>query len=185
MFQAVLQSIRGFGYFSDEQLTQLGACLVVHSLKRGDLLIREGQTCRSFYFVHAGAFRQYQVLGDGTEITLNLFMENDWVMEYKSLITQLPAATVIEAEEDSEVLELSLLDFHELVKSSDTFFKIGKILESGVLNQDFQRLSPEAKYELLLNTRPQLLQKFSLKTIASFLGMTPETLSRVRRRIIS
>jgi CRP-like cAMP-binding protein len=93
MFQGIRQSILSFGNFSDQQLAQITAFLHPHSLRKGDRLIREGQTCRDFYFINTGAFRQFQLLDDGTEATLNLFVENDWVIEYKSMITQTPATT--------------------------------------------------------------------------------------------
>jgi CRP-like cAMP-binding protein len=187
MYERVRQSILGFGYFSDEQLAQLTDRLRPQRFQKGTPLIREGQTCSCFYFVNTGAFRQFQVLEDGAEAILNLFVENDWVLEYKSLINQKPALTVTEATEDSEVLGLSLLDFHELVKTSDIYFRIGKIFEYGSGNPDFQsnRITPEEKYRLLLSSRPLIVQKFPLRTIASYLCMTPETLSRVRRKIIS
>lgn len=187
MFEPVRQSIRSFGNFSDERLAQLTACLRPYTIEKGSRLIRESQICQTFYFVNVGAFRQYQVLDDGTETIVNLFVENDWIFEYKSLITQTPAVTNTEATEDSEALALSLLDFHELVKASDEFFRIGKIFEYGNIGQDFRdnRISPEAKYKLLLASKPSIIQRFPLKIVASYLGMTPETLSRVRRKIIS
>jgi hypothetical protein len=67
------------------------------------------------------------------------------------------------------------------------FFRIGRIFEQAIQNQDYQhtRISPEEKYALLLKTKPQVIQRFPLKHIASYLGVTPETLSRVRRKMIS
>ena len=69
----------------------------------------------------------------------------------------------------------------------DNFFRLGKLMEQAVQNQDFQnnRLAPEEKYELLLASKPMVFQKFPLKHIASYLGITPETLSRIRRKFIS
>src|SRR5579859_3675162 len=179
MYHRVRQSITGFGNFSNEQLVQLTDCLQLHVVKKGNRLIREGEICRTFYFVNAGAFRQYQVLDDGTEVIVNLFVEDDWIFEHKSLITQSPGVTNIEAMEDSEALALSLLDFHELVKASDEFFRIGRIFEYGSIGQDFRdnRISPEAKYKLLLVSKPMIVRRFPLKIVASYLGMTPETLS--------
>ena len=88
---------------------------------------------------------------------------------------------------DGQVFGLNVQDFHQLVKTSDSFFRLGRIFEQAIQNQDFQhnRLSPEQKYEQLLLTKPELLQHFPLKHIASYLGMTPETLSRIRKKISS
>ena len=102
-------------------------------------------------------------------------------------MTQKPSETVVRATEVSEVFKLSGYDFHELVKISDSFFRMGRIFEQALQNQDYQhnRMTPEEKYALLIASKPQIIQIFPLKYIASYLGMTPETLSRVRRKIIS
>ncbi|MBE7172881.1 MAG: hypothetical protein INR73_20055 [Williamsia sp.] len=73
------------------------------------------------------------------------------------------------------------------MKIYDGFFRMGRIFEQAIQNQDFQHnwLTPEQKYERLLSWKPELLKRFLLKWIASYLGMTPETLSRIRRKISS
>jgi len=126
-------------------------------------LIKEGQVCQSFYFINMGAFRQYKVQDNGEEATLNLFIRTEWMLEYKSFMTQSPAENMIQAVTDSEVFGLSVWDFHDLVKISEMFFRMARILELAIQNTDFQhnRLSPEQKYELLLASKPALLQHFS------------------------
>jgi CRP-like cAMP-binding protein len=109
------------------------------------------------------------------------------MFEYKSFMSQQGSENIIQAVTESEILALTGNDFHELVKISDSFFRLGRVFEMVIQNQDFQhnRLSPEQKYERLLHSKPLLLQNFLLKHIASFLGMAPETLSRIRKKISS
>jgi CRP-like cAMP-binding protein len=187
VFEKITKAIQKFGSFSPEQLTLLFDRLKVMNLEKDESLIREGQVCQSFYFINEGSFRHYIVQDDGIEATLNLFISNDWVLEYKSFMSQQPSESVIRASSDSEIYGLSIWDFHELARVSEGFFRIGRILEVAIQNQDFQhsRLAPEQKYERLMATRPELLHHFPLKIIASYLGMTPETLSRVRKKISS
>lgn len=187
MYELVSRSIHQFGPFSEQQMETLLSRLKHLTVKKDGYLVREEQVCRTFYFVNRGSFRHYRIEDDGTEATLNLYVEGEWVFEYKSFISQQPSAAIIQAAEDSEVFSLSGWDFHELIKISDLYFRLGKIFGQAIQNQDYQhnRLSPEEKYALLLENKPQLLQKFPLKHIASYLGMTPETLSRVRKKISS
>ena len=187
MFTLIKKSLASFGPFSEDQLLNIISRLKVLPVLKGEQLIKEGQFCRDFYFIETGSCRHYRVLDDGTETTLNLYLEGDWLFDYKSFISQQPAEGITAATEDSEILVLSGIDFHELIKISDVFFRVGKIFEVAIQNQAFQqkKMSPEEKYMQLLSTRPQLIQRFPLKYIASYLDMTPETISRVRKKIVS
>jgi CRP-like cAMP-binding protein len=187
MFERVKQSLLSFSSFSPDELNTVVERLKTIPLKKDDFLVTEGHVCREFYFVNKGCFRHYTITDTGLDATINLYIEDEWVFDYKSFIMQRPSENMIQAVEESEVFMLTGYDFHELVKLSDMFFRIGRIFEQAIQNQDYQhtRISPEEKYALLLKTKPQVIQRFPLKHIASYLGVTPETLSRVRRKMIS
>ena len=187
MYENVTSSILRLGNFSEQQLSEIYTRMSFLNMEKGQILLSEGEVCRTFYFVSKGSFRQWTILDSGVEATVNFFIENDWILDHKSFLSQSPSLNTIQAAESSEVYGLTAHDFHELVKISDSFFRLGKIFENSTQNQGFQNnhLSPEERYELLILNKPEIIQKFPLKQVASFLGIAPETLSRIRRKISS
>lgn len=185
MFENIKKSIQTIGKFSEEELALFIDRLKTISLVKDDCLLSEGKICQSIYFVIKGCFRHYYISEEGDEVTLNLLVENDWVLDYSSLTSQKPSTAIIQASEESEVFELSVYDLHALIRISDTFFQIARIFQFAIEQQEIktQKTSPRKKYAFILVNKPKMIQRFPLKYIASYLDMTPETLSRVRRSI--
>jgi CRP-like cAMP-binding protein len=185
MFESIRSSIQNLAYFTDAELALLVGRLKVISLAKGGYLLRENQVCQAVYFVNRGSFRHYQITDEIDETNLNLFIESDWVFDYQSFTSQKPSRAMIQAAEDSEVLALTVHDLHALIAESGSFFRLGHLLESALESSENRtaNLSPETKYRKLLATKPQLIQRFPLRHIASYLGVTPETLSRVRKKL--
>jgi CRP-like cAMP-binding protein len=187
MFNQLRSSLLNYGNFSEWEFGLITERVKAGNHSRQSTVIKTGETCSGLYFINSGSFRQYYVSEDGREIIEDLFMEGEWMLEYKSFTSQKPSATIIEAMEDSETLVLSVYQLHELIQVSNSFFALGRLLERGMQNQQYQnnRLTPEEKYKLLMQNKPALINKFPAMYIASYLGITPETLSRVRRKFIS
>jgi CRP-like cAMP-binding protein len=183
----VCETFQQLGRFSEEDLNLLTHHLKALSIPKDFRLVKEDRVCQSIYFVAHGSFRHYQITDTGKEITQNLYIEKDWVLDYKSFTSQKPSASIIQAMEDSDVLELSIYDLHKLMKTSDVFFQVARIFQFGIEQQEtqIQNTTPKERYEFLLAKKPHVIQRFPLKYIASYLGMTPETLSRVRKSLAS
>jgi CRP-like cAMP-binding protein len=141
----------------------------------------EGEVCSSFYYVLEGSFIQYSLVDDEEHI-IDLHVSHEWLFNQESLTEQSPSTTTIRAYADSEVLCLSLYAFHQLSGQSQAFLQFGKILNQPKYRTFLfdQALSPTDKYNYILKSKPELTQVFPLKMIASYLKVTPETLSRVR-----
>jgi CRP-like cAMP-binding protein len=183
MFSNLETALQQYMRLSADDLATLQTKLQIQTVNKHETILKKGQVCRAVYFVNKGACKQV----DDEETIINLFATNEWMLDFKSFTTQQPAVFSLIAAEDSELFCLTVHDLHELIQSAPVFFQLGKLMEAGHANLSYQnhRLTPEEKYELLLKEKPQYIQLFPAKVIASFLGIAPETLSRVRRKIIS
>lgn len=185
MEEKLLKSFQGFASFSEQEASLIISKTKLRNFRRKETLLKTGETCSAFYFIVEGAIRQYRTTEDLDEITLNLYLENNWVLEHQSFTSQKPSTTTIQAFEDCTVYELEMQAIHELIGRSPSFFQLGKILEQPLRGIElYQNLpTPEEKYRAILKHNPLLIQKFPLKYIASYLKITPETLSRVRNKL--
>jgi CRP-like cAMP-binding protein len=176
-------ALHKLGRFSEEELKKIESCLKVVLLKKNAFLFTEGKTCQSIYFIEKGSLRLFYVNQLGDDITINLFLETGWAFDYQSLTSQKPTLYYLQATEDSELLELNIYDLHRLIKESDSYFQLMRILKIATETPESspEKLSPKEKYIELINNKPNVVEKFQLKHIASYLRITPETLSRIRQ----
>jgi len=156
--------------------------------KKGDLFLAEGQTCKQVGFITKGVLRYY-INHDGVDKTYDFGQENNFVCNYESFLPQTPSTKIIQALEDCELLQISFTDlqiFYQSVKGAERF---GRIVIEQVFVQLLQALSslytdtPENRYKKLSKEHPDLLQRVSQYHIASYVGVKPQSLSRIRKRI--
>lgn len=178
-------SLDNDGNYTKEELELLDENLEYKTVDKNDFILKAGEVCDSVGFVASGAFYQYKYDKDNNIVVSDFYIQNDWVINAKSFTSQKPSEYIIQAFETSSVYLLSIESIHGLIAKSQSFLQMGKILETGNSSTTFFKdiKAPDDKYTLLLNKRPEIIKRFPQKFIASYLNITPETLSRVRKRL--
>jgi len=158
-------------------------------VKTQDILLHEGETARYLYMVISGCLRQYCIREDGTEITFQFFIENQAVSSFESAFTHTPSRSYIEAIEDSTILYVEIADLQRIISTNDvikdffTEYLKQRLIAYINLHSSFVLDSPEKRYITLMDEKPELLERIPLQHIATYLGVTPVTLSRIRKRL--
>jgi len=159
--------------------------------KSNHFLVREGEICQYNYFVSRGSFRMFQVTKDGQELTRYFAFENKFGTNLTSLIEGTPSLENLQAVEPLEVLRISKTDFFRLVESNTAINTIYRnILENAYITSqkriyDLQGMPAVDRLRWLLQQYPMILTRIPSRLIASYLGITPYTLSRLKRQIDS
>lgn len=163
-------------------------CLVVRQLKKGEFLVRAGQVCKYVSFINSGLVRLYYSI-EGKDISTGFAKKGDYTSEYESFLTRRPAAQNIEALTEVEVIELGYDDMQRMYKSYPVFQEFGRKISEMLFIMLNQRntallaLTPEERYTQMIETNASLLQLVPQYMLASFIGVTPEHLSRIRRKL--
>ena len=156
--------------------------------KKGDFFLEEGRICKQVGFVAQGLMRYY-INQDGEEKIYDFSQENEFVCNYESFLPQIPSSKNIQALEDSIVFVISHADlqiFYANVRGGERFGRIAIEAVFVKLLQDISSLyseTPELRYERFLKNHADLQQRISQYHIASFVGVKPQSLSRIRKRI--
>lgn len=175
------------GISEEEELIILSAFETVSIKKKKDLL-EEGTICKYLYFITKGCLRSFYVDSKGVEHIYQIRMENGWISDLESFFTQAPAKYTIEALEDSEMLRISfdrMEKLYEEVPKLERYFRI--LFQKAYINT-LKRLNASMwdtaleRYNEMLKEQPDMFQRVPLVYIASYLGITPESLSRIRKQ---
>ncbi|AXT59592.1 Crp/Fnr family transcriptional regulator [Aquimarina sp. AD10] len=173
---------------SDEDLEQLHSKLVIENYGKGDVLIKQGQICSSLKFVISGVYRVYQ-LNNGKEITsyFNYESRNPFIASFVSLLKAQPSNEIIECIVPGKVLSIKYSYWTALYNISQSFNTFGRLMAefNYILAieriESLQYLSASDRYEKFIKLYPDLLNMIPHHYISSYLGITPESLSRIRK----
>lgn len=189
MNDLLIQKIKEYIDLKEDDIALLGNYFICKPIQKGAFIYQEGDTVKNAFFVKSGLFRTYIIDEQGVEHILQFALPGWWSGDLGSFISGSTTNFYVEALEDSEVLTISKKSWDELLGKAPFYLDYHrKLLEKGLVatqNRLLDAYSTDAKkkYLQLIDSFPDILLRVPQYMIASYLGMTRETLSRVRRHI--
>ncbi len=176
--------------FSSNEKERLQNRLVTRQVPKGHILVDWGEVANEVYFINKGCTRFYYLTDEGKEITGFVFQENMFCGSHESFFSQTPSIQVLETLEDCELVVLSydaLQWAYQAIPKMNILVR--KILELRMANAQKVVASliinkPEDRYSSFLDQHPELVNRIPQHILATYLGITPVSLSRIRKRII-
>ena len=173
---------------SPDEIDFFTSLLQPKSLKAGDFLLREGDVCRYETFVTKGCLKTYYLDKDGVEHIIDFSIEEWWADDLYSFFTQTASKSNIRAIEDSDVLQISknnLETLYQKIPKFERFFRV--LFQNAYITQREQinltlSTTAEERYIHFLKKKPYAEKRFSQKDIASYLGITPQFLSGLKKK---
>jgi CRP-like cAMP-binding protein len=184
-FTQLKKTMNAFYPLPDEDFKRLAAVFHYKKFNKGEVVLQEGKVCRHIYFIIKGCFRIFSV-EDGVDVNVRFFFENSLAADFISLRHQIPSQFYIVALEDTEVLYsykpeyLPVLTFSKSLVMLTTEFFANQFYNEIEHSNSFKLMTPEERYNSLLVSRPKYIQRIPLTYLASYLGMSRKTLTRIR-----
>jgi CRP-like cAMP-binding protein len=192
MHESLINYIKSYSStpLTEGQIELIKNTFIPQKIRKRQYLLQEGQVCKYAAFIVKGAMRQYSIDDNGAEHIVGLLIENWWASDRESYVMLTPSVYNIDAWEDCDMLLVTKADFlnrlsiipaiNELARKLDENYAIAtqKRLKAAI------SLSAEQRYFDLIKNYPEFFQRFPQHMIASYLGITKETLSRIRKQTV-
>jgi CRP-like cAMP-binding protein len=188
-FDLLISNVSRHISLTPEEIEFFTSLLKLRSLANGEFLLHEGEICRYESFVVKGCLKNYYQDENGFEHIIDFLIEEWWADDLYSLLTQTASRSNIKAIEDTDVLQISKTDLELLYQKIPKFERFFRILfQNAYITQREQinlALSAPAKerYLLFVKKKPYAEKRFSQKDIASYLGVTPQFLSTMKKKL--
>ncbi|WP_158799002.1 Crp/Fnr family transcriptional regulator [Pedobacter sp. L105] len=190
MFEKFEQYLIEKAGLNEQEIAAVRAVSVEKKIRKKHYLLQEGNVCVNNCFVVKGCLRLYFVGEDGTEHILRFAVENWWMSDQESLNNGIPSKNNIDALEDSEVILISQADYVNLQMTIPKVCEMVERIKARSLEASQRRIlsnisfSAEEKYKNFIKTYPDIFYRIPLRMIASYLGFSRETLSRIRSQFV-
>ena len=186
-FQSILRNIAKHIALDQQETDHFTSLLKRKEMARKEFLLKEGQSCKVINYVESGALRAFHVDKEGKESTIMFAIADWWITDMYCFVMAQPAMQYIVAIEDSIVWQLQKEDLDKLfvsIPKFERFFRI--IMQNAYIREQLRvlqslSLTAEERYDIFVTKYPQLLPHLTQKQIASYLGITPEFLSALRK----
>lgn len=188
-YSQILKALSRHVDLNSEEKRDFTSRLVLKKMVPKEIILREGEICKYSTFVIKGTLRSYTVDKNGFEHVLNFAPEGWWIADMYSLLAQKPGVLTIEAMEESEAFTLSKNDQEQLYLNIPKLERFFRILTENSLVANQQRLidnlslTAQERYLKFCQTYPGLIDKVAQKLVAAYIGVTPEFLSKMKKRI--
>jgi CRP-like cAMP-binding protein len=190
MYELFFQTLSQKVELSEDEITLVKSYLKPKKLRRKQYLLQEGDVCNFIAFVEKGALRAYSLDEKGTEHIIQFALEGWLISDLYSFLTGEPATYTIDALEDCELVLISKSANEELLKKMPKYETWVRLQITGAYIAMQKRLtsilsqSLEERYKAFTAIYPDIIQRVPQHMVASYMGLTPETLSRVRSKMV-